>query len=83
MRNSAYLLAHVGTRKQFTWPRARVLEAPPARNSSDTALWEASAPLWSDGRALGECARHGHQGTSNGFWEGVIRYYRKPLGADS
>src|ERR1017187_4495562 len=27
-----------------------------------TALWEASAPLWSDGRALGECARpSGHQ----------------------
>ena len=23
-----------------------------------------------------ESVRHGHQGTSNGFWEGVIRYYR-------
>jgi hypothetical protein len=44
-----------------------------AARGTETALWEAYAPLWSDGRALGKCARHGHQGTTTGSWEGVIR----------
>src|ERR1035437_935565 len=61
-------------------PPLRPSTADPAQGP-ETALWEASDPLWSYRRALGKWHRSDHLCPAIGFVEGVISYYRKLLQA--